>query len=368
MNKIRRIRWLRIVLNSLCIGAGLSLFLAYLAPFVHPTPHSIVPFFGLAYPVIVLSFLALLLVQIFFNKWWALSMFVLLLCGGNLHFRSLTLGSDHAAEGQPTFRIMSFNVRLFDVYNPDQKIAQQTRKDIIAYLNREKPDIVCFQEFYCQDAPTNFSTKDTIIPVLGIKDYQERYAHSREGRRNFGIAIFTRFPIVEKGEIHFDLNPNSFNYAIYSDIVFQKDTIRIYNAHLQSIHLNSDETETLAQGDGEAGLGHVLRKIQKAYPERASQAIKLMQHIRQSPYPVVVCGDFNDTPMSFAYSQFNSVLIDAFRNCSSGFGKTYVGKIPAGRIDYIFHADQLQSTHFNIQKKALSDHLAIACDIFVKKK
>jgi len=368
MKKIRRIRWLRILINSLCIGAGLSLFLAYLAPFLLPTENSFIPFFGLAYPVIVLIFLLLLLIQLFFNKWWSLGMFVLLLCGGSLHFRSLTLGSDNETGGQATFRVMSFNVRLFDVYNPNPKIAQQTRKDIVAYLHHEKPDVVCFQEFYCQDAPTNFLTKDTIIPVLGIKDYQERYAHSREGRRNFGIAIFTRFPIVEKGEIHFDLNPNSFNYAIYSDIVFEKDTIRIYNAHLQSIHLNSDETETLVDGDVESGLGHVLKKIQKAYPERASQAKKLMQHIRTSPHPVVVCGDFNDTPMSFTYSQFNTVLIDAFRNCASGYGKTYVGRIPAGRIDYIFHSEELQSTRFNIQKKALSDHLAIACDIFVKQK
>ncbi len=347
--------------------AGFALFMAYLAPFVHPTASSIVPLFGLAYPVTVIAFILLLLFQLFFNKWWALGMFTLLLCGGSLHFRTLTLGGHHDPQGHKTFRVMSYNVRLFDVYNPDSQKATESRKKIIEFIANEKPDVICFQEFYHQDPPTEFVTKDTIIPLLGIKDYQERYAHSRAGRRNFGIAIFTRFPIVEKGEVNFNLNKKSFNYAIYSDIVFEKDTIRIYNVHLQSIRLEDADKEAFADGSSESSYGSVLSKIQQAYPQRASQSETLMEHINQSPHPVVVCGDFNDTPMSYAYSQFNNSLIDAFRNCRFGIGKTYAGKIPAGRIDYIFHSESLQSTRFGIQKKALSDHLAIACDIFVNK-
>ncbi|MFN5879874.1 MAG: hypothetical protein ACK44B_13465, partial [Flavobacteriales bacterium] len=73
---------------------------------------------------------------------------------------------------------------------------------------------------------------------------------------------------------------------------------------------------------------------------------------------------FNDTPMSYSYNQFNRSLIDAFRNCSYGIGSTYVGKVPAGRIDYIFHTDDLSSSHFVIQKEAYSDHRAISCKIF----
>jgi endonuclease/exonuclease/phosphatase family metal-dependent hydrolase len=89
-----------------------------------------------------------------------------------------------------------------------------------------------------------------------------------------------------------------------------------------------------------------------------------MAHVETSPYPTIVCGDFNDTPMSYAYNQFNRSLMDAFRNCSSGIGSTYVGKVPAGRIDYIFHTNDLNSSHFVIQEEAYSDHRAISCKIF----
>jgi endonuclease/exonuclease/phosphatase family metal-dependent hydrolase len=78
----------------------------------------------------------------------------------------------------------------------------------------------------------------------------------------------------------------------------------------------------------------------------------------------VICGDFNDTPMSYTYQIFDNELIDAFRNSSSGFGTTYSGYLPAGRIDYIFHSKSLKSAKFSIQKEKLSDHFAISCIIF----
>ena len=79
--------------------------------------------------------------------------------------------------------------------------------------------------------------------------------------------------------------------------------------------------------------------------------------------PVIICGDFNDTPMSYTYNQFNKGLVDAFRNASFGIGTSYVGKIPAGRIDYIFHSPSLFSSNFTIQKEVLSDHRAVSCII-----
>ena len=89
-----------------------------------------------------------------------------------------------------------------------------------------------------------------------------------------------------------------------------------------------------------------------------------MEHVETSPYPVIVCGDFNDTPLSYTYNQFNKSLIDAFRNCSSGIGPTYIGRVPAGRIDYIFHSKSLNSMDFKIQEGEYSDHRAVSCRIF----
>jgi endonuclease/exonuclease/phosphatase family metal-dependent hydrolase len=100
---------------------------------------------------------------------------------------------------------------------------------------------------------------------------------------------------------------------------------------------------------------------------RAEQALTVMKHISTSPYPVIICGDFNDTPMSYTYSQFNKSLVDAFRNCSSGIGPTYAGRVPAGRIDYIFHSTSLNSIQFKIQSEIHSDHRAISCRIYKQK-
>lgn len=367
MGRIRNNRYVRIILNILSATMGISLILAYLSPFVHPSAIPFIPLFGLAYPIIIVAFVLLIFLQLFINKWWSAVMFAVILIGGNLHFRTFTIGGGDQPGVAKSYKVMSYNVHLFDVYNGNPQIAESTRKDIIQFLDDEQPDIVCFQEFYHQDKPTDFSTKDTIIPLLNVKNYQERYAHRRSGRKNFGIAIFTKLPIIQKGEVNFNPDRKSFNYAIYSDIVMEKDTVRVYNVHLQSIKLNSSEKKLLEDEDTDASFFGVIDKIKSSYPIRASQTELLLRHIRQSPYPVVVCGDFNDTPMSYVYNQFNKELTDAFRNCRTGIGKTYAGKIPTGRIDYIFHSETIGSHQFRIQNKALSDHYAISCKIFTKK-
>ena len=88
--------------------------------------------------------------------------------------------------------------------------------------------------------------------------------------------------------------------------------------------------------------------------------------MNNSPFPVIICGDFNDTPLSYTYNKFASNYTDAFRNSSSGLGITYAGKVPAGRIDYIFHSKDLNSSNFTIQKEVYSDHRAINCEVWKK--
>ena len=111
----------------------------------------------------------------------------------------------------------------------------------------------------------------------------------------------------------------------------------------------------------ERALRSVFSKLRLAYVKRAEQARRVVEHIKTSPYPVIVCGDFNDTPMSYTYNQFNRFLKDAFRQSSSGIGSTYIGRLPAGRIDYLFYDPGLTTTGFNIQKEEFSDHRALVC-------
>ena len=165
---------------------------------------------------------------------------------------------------------------------------------------------------------------------------------------------------------------NDFNYCIYIDIIKNSDTFRLYNVHLQSIKLKKEDYSVFENPDQTARESPstfrlLIDKLRLAYPLRAEQARKVAEHVSTCPYPAIVCGDFNDTPLSYTYNQFNNILNDAYRNTCFGIGTTYVGKIPAGRIDYIFHSDGLQAANFRIQEYAYSDHRAISCQIFRRK-
>jgi len=348
---------------------SLVLLLSYLAPFIHPETLSLLAFFGLGYLYILLLSVIALIVTIIKKSRWKYVLGSLLLIGINLHFRTIAWGGNTELTDENSLKVMSYNVRLFDRYNPNVNEAQSTKNEILKYIETNQPELVCFQEFYHQDNPTSFKTKDTLLKIFNTKQYHERYQHKTNGRQNFGVFILSVYPIIEKGDIVFDQPLKSNNYCIYSDIVVKKDTFRIYNVHLQSIHLQRDDyalfdEEDPSHGDQSSNIFKLFNKIRLAYPIRAKQAEEVAAHIKKSPYPVIVCGDFNDSPMSYSYNQFNSILTDAFRNCSFGLGATYAGKIPAGRIDYIFHDRSLNSTNFKIQEDPLSDHRAISCTIF----
>ncbi|MEN9301624.1 MAG: hypothetical protein RL264_53 [Bacteroidota bacterium] len=362
-------RILKIGLKILSGLGFLTLLVSYAAPFFHPDTLGILPFLGLGYPITLAGNLLLVLIWAILRDRWFFYGLTVLLIGGTLHFRffSTTLFSDEKGENE--LKVMSYNVRLFDVYNPDFELGKATREQQFSYIRRIMPDVLCVQEYYKQDAPSRYVTVDSIFQIMGTNFYHERSAHKRKTRQNFGVAMFSKYPMIAKGDVMFDTQSSyDYNYCIYADIVKEQDTFRVYNVHLQSIQLqsnyyNDDPDDPMLNLTEETGLRYIFRKLRRAFSKRAGQARRVVEHIQTSPYPTIVCGDFNDTPLSYAYNQFNRTLIDAFRNCRFGIGATYIGKLPAGRIDYIFHSNDLHSTDFEIQTEELSDHRAIYCTI-----
>lgn len=359
------------ILTIICL---ICLLLSYLCPFVHPNDFWILPFFGLAYPVI-------LLFTLLFLVYWALAksrmffgVLLILLFGGKLHFRTLSLPFNKEnltdTTSTNTVKITSYNVRLFDLYEWGNEGKFENRNNIFNFLKEQNSDIICFQEFYQQDRPTQFPTRDTLKELLKTTYCHERYSHKLEGRQNFGIAMLSKFPMISRGDIIFDdpLNIDN-NYCIFADIVKGIDTFRIYNVHLQSIKFKKDDYKVFSKNankivDKKSTIELLIEKLKIAYPKRAEQARKVVEHMQQSPFPVIICGDFNDTPMSYTYNIFSSLYKDAFRNSSSGLGVTYAGKVPAGRIDYIFHSKNIHSSNFTIQNEVFSDHKAISCTLW----
>lgn len=349
--------------------------MCYLAPFIHPNTFKLIPFFGLAYPIIIIINLIFLISYAFAKSRWFFYILAVLLIGGKLHLRVFGFGSDgNKVIPEKTIKLLSYNVRLFDVYNAGFNDDFSNRDSIFSYLKNEQADIICFQEFYIQDNlhKKSFPTKDSLHDLLKMKEFHSRMTFNKNFKNYFGVAIFSKYPMITKGHIDFDDTiGNTNNFCVFSDIVFNKDTFRIYNAHFQSVKFQEDDyavfNDTQITGKKKSNLLNMFQKLGVAFQKRAGQAQKVIEHIRQSPYPVVICGDFNDTPFSYTYNLFYSNLLDAFKNCSKGFGFTYAGKVPAGRIDYIFHSDKIESSKFTIQKNVFSDHRAISCNIWRKK-
>jgi endonuclease/exonuclease/phosphatase family metal-dependent hydrolase len=349
------------VMRIASIGLIIALCIAYVTPLIHPENLWVLPFFGLAYPVLVfLTFITIIYWLLLRSYKWCIALLLTLAVGYVYTMRLVAFGevTETPGNAQTSIKVLSNNVQIFDLYeeNPKQKFA--TRDSIFQYAITEEADVVCFQEFYNKDNPTTFPTADLFRKEFNAADYHQRYIYKKVGRQHFGVALFSRLPVIAKGDVIFELEDESnYNFCIYVDVVKNNDTFRVYNVHLQSFRISKIQDEKVKP---EVVKG-VVKKLKTAYPKRANQALRINEHIQNSPYPVIVCGDFNDTPVSFVYNQFQNHLTDAFLNCGSGIGSTYVGKLPAGRIDYIFHSPELISTNFVVQKKPFSDHRAISC-------
>ena len=198
--------------------------------------------------------------------------------------------------------------------------------------------------------------------ALGGKYYSHLKILGSGKNRNYGIATFSKYPIVRKGEI---IHPGSSSLSIYSDVLIGKDTFRIYNNHLQSFRLKRMERsfieEMTASNDKET-LGEVKSisiSLKKGFVRRARQAQVVKDHVNRSPFPVIVAGDFNDTPVSYAYRKLRKGLNDSFVNSGYGAGFTYKGNYPPNRIDYILYDNALINSVFEIKKVKYSDHYPI---------
>ncbi|MFM7216862.1 MAG: endonuclease/exonuclease/phosphatase family protein, partial [Bacteroidota bacterium] len=246
---------------------------------------------------------------------------------------------------------------------------KETRERIFRFLSEESPDIICFQEFYTSENPKHpMPNRDTLLRVLGAPFSHLRYSITLRETDHWGIATYSKFPIVHKGQVRFDGPTN--NVCLYSDISVGEDTIRVYNVHLESIRFRKEDyrfIENLGNDEVEqdelAGGLNILRRLKRAFVKRARQVDKIESEVTKSPYPVLLCGDFNDTPTSYAVKQLSTELKDAFRESGRGFGKTYSGPFPSFRIDYIFHDKRIRSFDYQTHHGNLSDHFPISCKV-----
>ena len=267
------------------------------------------------------------------------------------------------------FKVMSFNVRLFDLYNWSGN--QKTRSEIFDMLKKESPQVVCFQEYYHSDEK-DFSNNDTLSSLLNLQHSHIEYGLTLKGKYHWGLATFSNYPIINKGKLFF--KEGSTNFGMYCDLLYNKDTIRIYNVHLQSNHFKKNDYNFIDNPDVNnqeqflKGSLSIFKRIKKGAIIRSTQVDELSNHIKNCPYPIILGGDFNDPPYSFAYASIARHLIDTYSEKGKGFGISYNGFFIPYRIDYILHSDYFECLKYSMVRKKLSDHYPIVVTLKPKAK
>ena len=357
--------WSSKILPGINLLLAAAILLSYLAPVVNPKTTSIPALLGLVYPVLFILNFLFLVWWIMRARWFFIIPLLAILIGWNVFVKHFGFGRDNITQtSHNSLKILSYNVRMFDVQNWRQGQEPVSRDSIMSFLNSENADIVCFQEFF-HGEQNYFSTVEPFADILKAGYIHTDFVISKGGNKHFGLATFSRFPIINKGIIHF--TGALANSGIYSDVVIDGDTIRIFNVHLESVKFSNSDykyvSELMEPGAGQTSSNSkiIFSKLKNAFDKRAEQAKVVAGYINQSPYPIILCGDFNDTPSSFAYHTISHGLQDAFLNSGFGLGSTYAGDVPFLRIDFILHSPELLSSKYERHKVWFSDHYPISC-------
>jgi endonuclease/exonuclease/phosphatase family metal-dependent hydrolase len=238
--------------------------------------------------------------------------------------------------------------------------------NIISVVDSLRPSILCMQEFVTTAKNPSRHFEDA-LPYLAYN--RVRYAAEPSGNPNVGVAIYSRYPIARSGHIDFE---NSSKSLLWADIAVRSDTVRVFNAHLQTTSISENDHEFIVNMDfvGDSTRTSKLRqmvgKLRNNFIIRAAQADSLARGIALSPYPVIVCGDFNDPPVSYTYRRISRGLRDSFREAGSGYGYTFRGFFNLLRIDYILHSKSIECVEYASPEFDYSDHNPVTASLSLK--
>jgi len=331
--------------------------MSYLAVHINPGAFALPAFFGLAYPYLLLINIILVIIWAMLLRLEAF-ISLIIIAAGFTHFSNYIKVIKPSGDKTNTFKVLSYNLHLFNHLESNDE--PNSEKKVLEFLKSQQPEILCLQEFYVLGNPAQ--KEAAVKKALGSKYYSHMKVLGSGKNRFYGIITLSRYPIVRKGEI---IHPGSSSLSIFTDVLIQKDTFRIYNNHLQSFRLKRMERsflEEITAPDDKETLDEVRSlsvSLKKGFVRRATQAVKVKKHIDKSPYPVIVSGDLNDTPVSYAYRKIRTGLEDSFVTSGYGAGFTYKGNYPPNRIDYVLYDNSLVNTYFEIKRVRYSDHYPI---------
>lgn len=358
---------LTIIIFTVNIIAIVLLLLAICAWYIPPYKSAIPAYLGLAFPFILIVNVLFLLFWLVFFKWklFLIDLVILVLCWSPIltyypvHTKTKEIPED-------CIKILSYNVRGFNFLQ-----GKEARKNpIFDYLNDSGADIICLQEFAMNNYKPNPKGIITISEIDDLlKDYPYRsivkFGHSLS-IYSFGVACYSKYPILKTTEIPVQSTTNG---SVLYEIKINDKVISLVNNHLESNRLTSEDKKLyrdfLEARDSEM-LDEVTTNIRSrlgvAYRIRAYQA-DIISHWLENleTDATIVCGDFNDTPISYTYNTIKgkNLLEDSFVNTGLGQGITYHENMFWFRIDFIMHSRNMESFNCTVDKVKYSDHYPI---------
>lgn len=277
-------------------------------------------------------------------------------------FIQVTFQLNEKTDATEGLTVLSYNTHLFN-FRWNNDTPEASPQNALQWVRDNPADVKCLQEFL-QDYTTPSHNSIKQLSREGEYEYAYHIVDGNPKKRSYGMAIFSRHPIINEGLV-FDNKKN--NGAMFVDIKVNKDTIRIYNTHLESMSIRADQL-----GDVEGikqNYRSTLRKLKNGIQTRAAQVKILSEHILNSPYPVIMAGDFNDVPYSYTYFTLRSILKNAFEEAGRGFGFTYNKVLFFLRIDNIFYSQGLNAVHFKTHREVdYSDHYPISAVLKLENK
>ena len=351
------------------IGVALLFLLGGCAKYFDPSHGWFIGILNLAFPYLLIVLVIFFICWIFIKLPYTLiSVIAVMLAWGQVQniipfrFKSTFI----LKKDSSSIRVMSWNVEQFNILV--HKTHPEVKEKMLALINEYQPDIACFQEMVAGENPKAINNIYAIQKTLGFPDYFYCYnlREDFDGHHHFGIIIFSKFPMVNKEIIN--NSSNDYNSIFqFADIVVNADTIRLFNIHLQSMKFTERNLQFIDNpGSSDSNLSKsktIISKLKNAYIKRGVQADRVRAEIIKSPYPAIICGDFNDVPNSYAYATIGKGFNNAFVEKGRGFGRTFSGISPTLRIDNIFTDKKFTVQQFTRVKQILSDHFPIITDI-----
>ncbi len=327
-----------------------------MSQFINPSVWWVFPIMGLSAPIVyTLSMMAALYWVI---RWkWRIALPVILLVALGANKVSLIVKNpfkrDYGTENYSgTIKIMSYNLHYLRDLNYNS-----SKGEIIEFINEHRPDILCMQEYGDR----------YIFDSINVKGrYNNKYIVGTDG-------IYSRYPIINRGEV-FSQTASDSGRSIFVDVVVKSDTVRVYNQHLHSTAIKKEDDKFLTSSQlvrdtlRSERIWNILMRLNSNSVERAKQADIVASHIQSSPYPVIVCGDFNETPISYTYNRISKGLVDSFQVCGNNYSYTYLGFFNMLRIDYILLSPNIMPVSYDVDREIkASDHLPVVVRAKIKR-